>query len=254
MDTNEKYQTREFGISETFIHTGTRMILVLILFLIPCLFIFAMCLYHISIEKTLVAVGYTILIFGIIMVIEIPLLNRSNRKLKVIIDEDKLIRQHGKKQQILLWMNIDRIKTVEKKNGIVTQIRIYPKKRKMAMYLHGFQEMENLASLIKERTTDKGVIHLEKSWKLDWQNPFVNVLVGGIPTMIIMFIVASMGSNAVYVFAVSTAFIVSLGILIFRPMTKHNPSSKWVELVFGIVLLGIGIYALICYFLFGKIP
>jgi hypothetical protein len=253
MESHETSQTIEFGFSEASIRKGNILILVLILFLLPFLVIFALYLSHLDIKATLVAVSYTILIFGIITAIEIPLMNRSMRKLKVFVDKDKLIRQCGKRKQILLWTDIARIKTVEKKNGVVAQIKIYPKKPNMAMYLHGFQQMENLAYLIKERTSDS-VVHQEKRWKLDWQNPYVVMLVGGVPTMVVMFIVASMGSKAGDVFAVSMGFIVGLGILKFRPMTKHNASIKWVELFFGIALLGLGIYALIYYFLFGKMP
>jgi len=253
MDSHGKYEMREFGYSETFIREGNRGILIFGLFLVPFLAIFALYLSNFRIEKALIPLVFTLLIFGIITAIEIPLINRRLRKLRILIDEDKLVKQCGKKQQIFLWKDIARIKTVENKNGVVAQIKIYPKKPKMAMYLHGFREMENLANLIRERTSDS-VVHMEKRWKLDWQNPFIGLLVGGVPTMVIMFIVVSMGSKAGDIFAVAMAFIVSLGILIFRPMTKLNSSSKWVELVFGIVLLGIGIYAIIYFLLFGKMP
>jgi len=228
------------------------MILVFILFLIFFLLAFALYFSNFRIEKALVAVGITILILGTIMAIETPLINRRLRKLKVFIYEDKLIRQCGKKQQILLWMDIARIKTVENKNGVVAQIKIYPKKPKMAMYLHGFQEMEDLANLIIERMPNS-VLHQEKRWKLDWQRPFINMLVAGLPAMVIMFIIASMGSKAMDIFAIVVALLGGLCLLIIRPLTKLNVFSKWVELILGIVLLVLGIYALINFLLSGKI-
>lgn len=228
------------------------MILVFILFLIFFLLAFALYFSNFRIEKALVAVGITILILGTIMAIETPLINRRLRKLKVFIYEDKLIRQCGKKQQILLWMDIARIKTVENKNGVVAQIKIYPKKLKMAMYLHGFQEMEDLANLIIERMPNS-VLHQEKRWKLDWQRPFINMLVAGLPAMVIMFIIASMGSKAMDIFAIVVALLGGLCLLIIRPLTKLNVFSKWVELILGIVLLVLGIYALINFLLSGKI-
>jgi hypothetical protein len=254
MDTHEKYQTREFEILGIFTGKKRRIILVSSVLLIFFLVAFALYASDFRIQKALVGLGITVLVLGTISVIEIPLLNLIMRKPKVLVDEDKLIRQCGKKQQILLWTDIARITIIENKNGIVNQIRIYPKKPKMAMHLHGYQEMEDLASLIKERTSDKGVVHLEKRWKLDWDNPFIGAPVALVPTMVIMFIVASMGDKAMDIFAVSMAFIVSLWILIFRPFTKLNASGKWVDLFFGIVPLGIGIYALIYYLLFGKMP
>jgi len=254
MDTQEKYQTKEFGFSETFIRKGNRTILVSILYIIFVAVGFSLYLSNFQIKKTLFVVGYALLITGTIIAIEIPLINRRLRKLKVLIDEDKLIRQCGKKQQIFLWKDITKIKIVKKKGGIVIQIKIYPKKAIMATYIHGFQEMEDLAGLIKERTSNKGVVHMEKCWKLDWQNPYVGVLVGGLPTMVIMFIIASMGSKAMDIFAIIVALLGGLCLLIIRPLTKLNVINKWVESIVGIVLLGLGIYALIYYLLFGKMP
>jgi len=253
MESHEKYQTKEFGFSETFIRQGYRRILVCTIFLIFFIAAFALYLFNFRIEKALTAVGYILLITGIILAIEIPLINRRQRKLKVVIDEDKLIRQCGKKQQIFLWKDITRIKIVEKKDGVVAQIKIYPKKAMMATYIHGFEEMENIANLIREKTSDS-IPHQEKRWKLDWQSPYVGLLVGGLPTMVMMFIIASMGNKAMDIFAIVVALLGGSCLLIVRPLTKLDVFSKWVESVFGIVLLGIGIYALIYYFLFGKMP
>jgi hypothetical protein len=244
---------REFEISETFIRKGNRSILVFFCFLVFFLLAFALYFTNFRIQKALSSLGIFVLIFGPISVIEIAILNRIFRKPKVLVDEDKLIRQCGKNQQILQWTDITRIKTVEKKNGIVVLIIIYPQKPKMAMHLSGFEEMEDLANLIKERTSDS-IVYQEKRWKLDWQNPFIIVTTALVPTTVLMFVITSMGNKAVDVFAVSMAFIVSFGLLIFRPFTKYNPSGKWVELFFAILLIGIGIYALIYYFLYGKMP
>lgn len=253
MDSHGKYEMKEFGYSETFIREGNRGILIFGLFQVPFLAIFALYVSNFRIEKVLIPLGFTLLIFGITIAIEIPLINRRMRKLKVFIDEDKLTIQCGKKQQILLWTDIAKIKTVENKNGVVAQIKIYPKKPKMAMYLHGFREMENLANLIRERTSDS-VLHQEKHWKLDWHNPFIGLLLGGVPTVVIMFIIASMGSKAMDIFAIVFGLLVGLWILMFRPLTKLNACNKWVESVFGIVPLGIGIYAIVYFLLFGKMP
>jgi hypothetical protein len=77
-----------------------------------------------------------------------------------------------------LWKDIAKIKTIENKNGGVAQIKIYPKEQKMAMYLHDFREMETIDHLVKEKTLDNA-LHYVKYSKLDWKNPFVNILVGG---------------------------------------------------------------------------
>ena len=199
------------------------------------------------------AVGIILLIFGVIMAIEMPLINWRLRKLKLFIDEDKIVKQCGRKQQIYLWKDIAKIKTVENKNGGVAQIKIYPKEHKMAMYLHGFGQMQTIANLVKERTFDSA-LHQEKRYKLDWQNPFVSLLVAGVPTMVIMFVIASMGNKAMDIFAIVCSLSVGFGLLMFRPMTKFDVCNKWVESVLGIILIVLGIYGLICFLFAGKIP
>ena len=122
MDSHGKYEMREFGYSETFIREGNRGILFFGLFLVPFLVIFALYVSNFRIEKALIPLGFTLLISGLIIAIEIPLFNRIMRKPKVFIDEDKLIKQCGKKQQIFLWTDIARIQTVENKNGVVETV------------------------------------------------------------------------------------------------------------------------------------
>ncbi|MHC4143719.1 MAG: hypothetical protein ACYSWW_12990 [Planctomycetota bacterium] len=244
---------REFGFSGTFIREGRRRILVLILFLTAFLLAFALYYSDFRIERALVAVGICLLILGVIMAIEIPLINRRLRKLRVLIYEDKLVRQCGKRQRVILWKDIARIKTVKKKDGVVAQIKLYPKKPQMWIYLYGYNEMEDLANLIKERTSDR-VLLQEKHWKLDWQNPFVGVLTGGVPAMVVMFIIGSMGSKAIDIFAIVCALSVGLCLLMFKPMAKLDVCNKWVESLLGVVLLLLGIYGLICFLLTGRIP
>lgn len=253
MDSNDNNQMSEFGYSENFIREGRGRILVFILYISFFALAFSLYLSNLQLIKSLFVAGCALLITGTMMAIEIPLLNLRRRKLKVLIDDDRLIIQCGKKQQIFPWKDITRIKTVEKKNGVVTQIKIYPKRAIMATYIHGFEEMEDMANLIRERTSDN-VLHQEKRWKLDWHNPYIGLLVGGLPAMVIMFIIASMGSKAMDIFAVVVALLGGLCLLIIRPLTKLNVFGKWVELFFAIILLGLGVYALIYYFLYGKMP
>jgi hypothetical protein len=65
--------------------------------------------------------------------------------------------------------------------------------------------------------------------------------------MIVMLIVASMGSKAMDVFFIVSTLSLGLGLLQFRPMTKFDICNKWVESVFGIILIASGIYELICF-------
>lgn len=247
---------REFSLSEKTIRDGDRSLLIFYCLSALYLLIFALYFSNFRIEGALIAVGKTLLIVGIIFGAETLLINRRLRKLTVLIYEDKLVRQRGKKQQILMWDDITRIKMVEKKNGNVVVVRLYPKKPAVTMHLYGFRETDDLANLIKERTLGK-VILQEKRLKINWLNPIVGLLMFGVPTMIVtmivMFIIASMGSKAIDIFAILVAFSTGLLLLIFRPLTKLDACDKWVEIAFVVVILISGLYGLIEFLQSGKI-
>lgn len=253
MSTYGACQMREFGFSETFIREGRRIVLVLFLCMIPFGLVFPLFCPGFRIDKALAALGIAYFWGGIILAIETYLINRRQRRLKIVVYEDKLVKQSGKKQQTLLWENVERIKIVKRKNGDVAQISLYPPKPKTAIYLCGFAEMKDLASLITENAPD-GVLLLQKRWRLNWQNPFVSVPVCLVPTILVLCIIFSMGTMAVNTFAYLCALSLGLGLLIFRPLTKFDVSNKWFELLLVIALLVPVIYGLICFVQTGRLP
>lgn len=246
------YVMREFNFSETFIWEMLRRGLALVLFLLFFIPAFALYISNFRIKEILLPAGITILVFGIIWTIEILLINRRLRKLKVLIYDDKLVKQCGKKQQVLTWEDIARIVTIKDNKGVTVYIRLYPKKRKV-VYLRGFRQMEELASLIKGKSPSE-VLLREKHWRFNWKNPFVGIIAGGVPAVIIMFIIASMGNKAMDVFAILFALCVGLLVLMFRPLTKWDVCNRCVEIILGAVLLFLGFYGLICFLLSGKLP
>jgi len=253
MSTQKERQIREFGFSEGVIRETNRILLVLFLCMIPCGLVSTMFLPDFEPEKSLRAGGFACLLAGIIFAIESFFINRRQRRLKIIVYEDRLVKQSGKKQQTLLWGDIERIKIVERKNGDVAQISLYPPKPKTAIYLGGFAEMKDLAGLIQKNAPDRLPL-VKKRWRLNWQNPFVSVPVSLVPTMFILCIIASMGSKAIDIFAIFCALSVGLGLLIFRPLTKFDIRNKWFELLVSAILLVLGIHALTYFLLFGKVP
>ncbi len=239
--------SREFGYSETFIREGNRNLALLFPLFV---FVGGACVWYISdftmeIEEAAVVAGIPITALGAVLAIEKALLNRRLRKLRVFIYDDKLVKQCGKKQHILMWNDIAGMKTIHKRSGAVFQINLYPNKPDIPMHLHGFRDMDGLAALIKERTPEGAKFH-EKRWKLDWQNPLVSMLVAGVPTMVIMFVLLSMGNKAVVeILTILAALSFGLFLLASRPLTKSDIGFKWIELIVGVGMLVIGTYLLI---------
>lgn len=206
-----------------------------------------------QLRRNLPAIGILCLCLGVTMAVETFLLSRRQRRLKVLVYTDKLIKQSGNKSQSMSWEDLERIKIVEKKNGGVAQISFYPMKSKMPVYLFGFSEMEDLASLIEETVPD-GVAVQHKRQRLDWRNPLVPMCVSGLPTMVVMCVITWMGPKAIDIFALIAAISIGMGILIFRPLARFDFSYKWLELLAALVLLAISIYVLIHLLLFGTMP
>ena len=244
---------REFDFSQAAIREGTLRVLALFLYMIPFCGAFALYISDFNVEIALKAMGVYTLVTGVILGIETPLLNWTQRRLKVLVYEDRLVKQCGRKEQIILWKDITRIKTVQNKKGGLAHITLYRKRPRMAVWLHGFTEMEDLANVIKE-STPEGVLLQERRWKLDRQKPFATAPIVLVPTMAVMLVVVSIGSKAMDVFGISSAFLVGSGVLIFRPLTKSNVSLKWIELILAVVFLILGIRRLNCLLSLGRIP
>jgi hypothetical protein len=109
VDSDRRFQTIEFAFSETFIRRARRQILVLVLFLMLSMVPFALYVsWHVSdfkidFERALTAAGVAILVAVIIFAVEVPLMNWRQRKLRVLVDQDKLVKKCGRKDQTLFW-------------------------------------------------------------------------------------------------------------------------------------------------------
>ena len=98
MEPQGKYQTREFGFSEASLRERRRTLLVAFLFFTFSAVIFSLFVFDLNVKAALVAAGICLLNVAVIMAIEIPLINWRLRRLKVFIDEDKIVKQCGKRQ------------------------------------------------------------------------------------------------------------------------------------------------------------
>ncbi|HUV67279.1 MAG TPA: hypothetical protein VMW24_25540 [Sedimentisphaerales bacterium] len=141
---------REFGFSETFIRAGNRNLAAAVLFFAFFAGALAWYICDFRIRIALIVMGRVSIVLGPILAIETVLLDRRLRKLKVLVHQDRIAKQCGKKQHTLLWKDIFGIKMVHSKSGVVAEITLYPKKPNRPMYLHGYRNMEDLAALIRE--------------------------------------------------------------------------------------------------------
>ncbi|MBC8472502.1 MAG: hypothetical protein H8D56_23820, partial [Planctomycetes bacterium] len=162
--------------------------------------------------------------------------------MKVLINEDRIIKQCGKRHQTVLWDNIIKIKLIENPDGGLVSIRLYRKNEKV-IYLGGFNEMEKIAHLIREKISDNVLVQT-KRYRLAYDNPIVPIISGSV-TMVIMCLIASGGNKAMDIFTILFALCVGSGLLIYRPLTKFSLSSKWSEIICAVLLIILSIYGFI---------
>ncbi|MHC4171408.1 MAG: hypothetical protein ACYST5_00495 [Planctomycetota bacterium] len=240
----------QFDFSEGRIRKKTRNILIVFPFVILCLAGFALSIADYKV-KVLIPLSVILLIMTAILVIEKLLIDRSLRKMKVLIYEDKIIKQCGKHHQIVLWNNIIKIKLNENPEGSIVWIRLY-RKNERVIYLNGFDEMEKIANLIKGKISDNVLVQTKRQ-RLDWENPIVSIITV-IATMAIMGIVTAGGIKTMNISATLFALCVGSMLLIFRPLTKANLSMKWVEIIVALFMIITGIYGFIVSLFAGKFP
>lgn len=191
--------------------------------------------------------GMLLLLTAFVLCIELPLMFRVFRKGKVLIDEEKLIKQCGSKQESFFWGDIGKIRLQKDVNGSLLRIKVYGKHGKM-IFLGGFNEMEKIAALTREKVSDD-VLFQESQYSLNWLHPAYGVATGVIAIAFMALIFwLTRDAVAIYSFSLSLAFGSIL--LIFRPLAKENLSFKWFELIAAAAFVILGISLSIVYFLY----
>lgn len=241
----------QFNFSESHIRKTNRNMLIGFSFLFLCALGFALFISDFDVSAALPAVGVPCLIMASILAIEKFLIDRSLHKMKVLIYEDKIIKQCGKQHQTILWDNIIKIKLNENPEGNIVWIRLYQTNERV-IYLNGFDEMEKIVHLIREKISDNVLVQT-KRYRLDPGSPIVPVIIG-VSIMIIMCIVASGGTKAINIFAILFTLCVGFLFLICRPLTKSNLSYKWLEIILAVFLIIMGICRFIVFLFTGGLP
>jgi hypothetical protein len=96
----------QFDFSEDTIKKTNRTMLLFLPVLYVCFVGFTLVISGFKIKESLLISGHVTLIMLVIWGIEIPLLNWRQRKIKVFIHNDKIIKQCGRHETGISWENI----------------------------------------------------------------------------------------------------------------------------------------------------
>lgn len=158
----------EFRFSKSIVKNTIRLLLLVVVIAIPCAFAFLLFLSNFDVSASLISTGYTFAFIGLLLTVETFLIFRQQWKTKVVIEDDKIVRQWCRRERDVLWHNIAKIKIVETVKGGIHAIILYETNNR-ALRLYGFSGMENMANLIKEKIPDNVSISVKRD-KLDWGN------------------------------------------------------------------------------------
>lgn len=240
----------EFDFSEDHIKKTHRIILIVVIPLtVVFAVVFSLILSDFDVKEASIVACGALLLSGTCLVIGTRRANRSLRRMRVLSDEDKIVKQCGKSQQLISWDNIIKVKVIENPKGDVEKIRLYTKDKR-EMWLAGFEEMKGIASLIKKKISRNILIETKRS-KFDWGSP-IFVAIVFIGWMFFLCLIASIGIEAIEMFMI--LFILGTGTwsLIYRPLTKFNLSDKWFEITSSVLLIFCGISLFVILVLKGK--
>lgn len=233
---------QEFKFSEKTLKRNYKFCFLAILIAIPGVFLITVLAGKTNIHTLLVACGITAVILLLILAIELPLLNRSMRKMKVIIEDDRIIKQYSRGHKNFFWSDIDKVKMKKNPKGEHINIRIHGRDKR-SIYIYGFERMGEIATLICEKTPNDTTIDIKQN-KFDYQGYLFLTLLC-ITTLIVTFFVRSASELVEDIFEISFAVVAGLFLLIYKPIYKTNPSLKKLEKLLAIVMLLGGLCILI---------
>jgi hypothetical protein len=232
---------KEFIFSEDY-RKVNRLLFILFPVTAVCMFGFALFLSGFRFWSSLAVTGTVLIIMSLLYAVEIPLLKRSMRGMKVLVDDERLIKQCGKRHNTVLWENICKIKLREDPKGHLGYIELHQKNKK-TIWLGGFNEMDVIADFIKDKISDDVLIETKRQKFA--QNTLLFVVLIAFGTTAVLVIIASMGDMAFESFSMLCSFCMGFWLLIYRPLTKINLRWKWWEIVLALISLACGISLLL---------
>jgi hypothetical protein len=228
----------EFGFSEEGIKKRQRVLLIVFLTCLPCAFLVVLLATNAKIGILIIAFTFTTILSLIILVVQTSTMNRSMRVMKVRVDDDKIIKQFDKGEQILLFADIVSVKLVKNSQGIYINI-ILSGKNKKTVHLSGFDRMQEIVELIREKISGDVNITTKQN-KIDYDNPACYIL-SILVTSLIIALVKQGGQQLEDIFDAMIFLVLGSFVLIYKPLSKTNLRFKRSEkfLSWGMIIIAI---------------
>lgn len=175
---------------------------------------------------------------AVFIMIEIYIVSRimtkKIRNTKLYIYDDRFERIGGKKNESVEFSQIKSIKEKRNPKGKLLLIELKIEKKTISMF--GFENIEKILEIMKEKTSDSVEIK-RKQYKVDWNSPFATIIIMLI-TVIVIGLIRNYDKNIYELF--NGVFMIGFSIffLIYRPVSKSLGSRfRALEVICGLLIL-----------------
>lgn len=225
---------RQFDFSETAPKRRTRSLVITLLVCALYVSLFAHLATDIATGMILKAIGITAVWVLIIFVVEFPLINRSMRAMKVLVYDDKIVKQYRRGEQSLSWVEVVRVKLTKNPAGDCIYIKMWGKDKK-TVHLGDFEQMQDIARLIRENIAEDVAVETKQN-KIDYESTMFAVPAGLAATTIVS-LAHLRGRTVENIFCILVATAVALFILVCKPAAKFNPRLRLFETILLLLLI-----------------
>ncbi len=177
----------EFTFSESRIKRLNKLLFEFLVSGVVVIFGLSLILSKFNLIESLVCTGILYCFIAVFLVVRLPRDSKRQQAFKVILNEKEIVK-HSDKEKAFRWEDITGIKVVKDVKGGIWSVKLW-NKGKNTLSLYGFNEMERILNLIRERVPDK-VSFNTVCQKFDWYNPFVVIpICWGISTVVLLIVI-----------------------------------------------------------------
>ncbi|MDF2520524.1 MAG: hypothetical protein K0R84_1152 [Clostridia bacterium] len=230
-------EQKEYQFSEETIKQRKKVMNTMALCLPIIMIIFA---FIITREMDSVPIGVISAFLGAaiaLIVVEIIVVSRiMMKKLRqsiLILSEDKLIHKNGVYNDTIMFKDIKAINVKKEKKGKILVIKLTAGKK--IMNITGFENLSEVLEHLIQHAPEQAV-QSEKTYKVNWNSPFVLALIMFI-TLAVIIVIMSYGEFIYQSFNALIMLGFGLLMLIYRPISRTSGSRfRTFEIVMGILL------------------
>ena len=157
------------------------------------------------------------------------------RRQKVLIADECLLHDNGKKKRAIPWHEIVEVRQLRRPNGRVRVLSIRTSTG-AALDIHDYKDMEGIAALIAEKAPASAEV-IVKGELLDWASAGTTAAMVLVGTAVLLMGLSALGRWTLDFWIVLCFLGGAIALLILRPMKRSNARLARFEVAFAFALI-----------------